>query len=79
MPKAEWGTKHSCTACTAKFYDLNRSPPYCPHAGLSSPWKAAIRRPPAEQDDSAAVDDDADVTIETDDDVEGEEDPRSRD
>lgn len=79
MPKAEWGTKHSCTACTAKFYDLNRSPPYCPQCGTIITMEGGNPPPAAEEDDSAAVDDDADVTIETDDDVEGEEDPEIED
>ncbi len=77
MPKAEWGTKHSCTACTAKFYDLNRSPPYCPQCGMIITMEGGIP-PPAVQEDEA-VDNDADVTIETDDDVEGEEDPEIED
>ena len=30
MPKAEWGTKHICRECGAKFYDMLRTPPACP-------------------------------------------------
>lgn len=30
MSKPEWGTKRVCQNCTAKFYDLNKSPINCP-------------------------------------------------
>jgi uncharacterized protein (TIGR02300 family) len=28
--KLEWGTKRMCQSCTARFYDLGRSPIVCP-------------------------------------------------
>lgn len=30
MTKPQWGTKHVCDNCGARFYDLNRSPATCP-------------------------------------------------
>jgi len=30
MPKPEWGVKHSCTSCGARFYDMLRDPVVCP-------------------------------------------------
>lgn len=79
MPKAEWGTKHSCTACPAKFYDFNRSPPYCPRCGTIVTMEGDSPPPAVQEDEVVRDDDDADVTLETDDDVEGEEDPEIED
>ena len=33
MPKAEWGVKRTCASCSARFYDLKRSPIVCPKCG----------------------------------------------
>ena len=30
MAKPEWGRKHFCTECDAKFYDMKRTPVTCP-------------------------------------------------
>ena len=30
MAKPEWGRKHFCTECDAKFYDMKRIPVTCP-------------------------------------------------
>ncbi len=30
MAKPEWGAKHTCQSCAAKFYDMGRSPVTCP-------------------------------------------------
>ncbi|MDA1098948.1 MAG: TIGR02300 family protein [Proteobacteria bacterium] len=30
MAKAEWGAKHTCLSCGAKFYDMGRNPITCP-------------------------------------------------
>lgn len=30
MVKLEWGTKRCCQSCSARFYDLQRSPIICP-------------------------------------------------
>ena len=33
MDKAELGSKRVCLGCGARFYDLNKSPAFCPHCG----------------------------------------------
>ena len=33
MPKEEWGIKHRCEECGAKFYDMLREPIVCPLCG----------------------------------------------
>ena len=30
MAKPEWGTKHRCTSCGAKFYDFHKKTLICP-------------------------------------------------
>lgn len=30
MAKPEWGSKHTCPSCGAKFYDLKKTPIVCP-------------------------------------------------
>ena len=30
MPKPEWGVKHTCMSCGARFYDMLRNPVVCP-------------------------------------------------
>ena len=37
MVKAELGSKHTCVACGARFYDLGRSPAICPKCGTEQP------------------------------------------
>ena len=34
MAKEEWGTKHTCGACEAIFYDLMKPAPVCPSCGV---------------------------------------------
>jgi hypothetical protein len=29
------GTKHECTGCSTKFYDLGKAEPICPKCGLN--------------------------------------------
>src|SRR5512138_3738194 len=31
--KASWGIKRTCQSCSARFYDLNKSPIKCPKCG----------------------------------------------
>jgi hypothetical protein len=31
----ELGTKHECTSCSTKFYDLGQAEPICPKCGLN--------------------------------------------
>lgn len=46
MAKPEWGTKRVCTACGARFYDLNKDPIVCPKCGAENEKDAApkVRR-----------------------------------
>ncbi len=32
---ADLGTKHECTSCGTKFYDLGKAEPTCPKCGLN--------------------------------------------
>lgn len=33
MVKPEWGNKHICGNCAARFYDMKKEPPACPKCG----------------------------------------------
>ncbi len=33
MTKPEWGSKHTCQSCKAKYYDFLKSPVTCPKCG----------------------------------------------
>jgi uncharacterized protein (TIGR02300 family) len=37
MAKPELGTKRTCVACGARFYDLTKSPAVCPKCGTDQP------------------------------------------
>jgi uncharacterized protein (TIGR02300 family) len=39
----EWGGKHTCQHCGAKYYDLNRSPIVCPKCGTQFNPDALLR------------------------------------
>ena len=63
------GTKHECTECGAKFYDLNKPEPTCPKCGTVQPpnaesslgtSKSARRRQKAELVRDPDLDDDED-------------------
>ncbi|WP_142849137.1 TIGR02300 family protein [Telmatospirillum sp. J64-1] len=49
MAKPEWGTKRTCLSCSARFYDMLRSPITCPKCGTTldpeAPFK--VKRPTA--------------------------------
>ena len=48
MAKREWGAKHTCIGCGAKFYDLHRSPIKCPKCGTAVAVRdRAAESPPA--------------------------------
>ena len=34
MPQENWGKKHICQECEAKYYDMGRSPIFCPACGV---------------------------------------------
>ena len=83
MAKPEWGAKHLCENCGAKFYDMLRDPVTCPKCdtkvSVSSrprrgravpPKPEVVARPPVVADDEAlAVDDDDILDSDDDDDV----------
>lgn len=51
MAKAELGSKRTCVACGAKFYDLMRSPAVCPKCGAEQPAEQPrVRRPGGAED-----------------------------
>jgi len=35
MPAKDYGTKHTCPKCGARFYDLRKPDPVCPRCGSS--------------------------------------------
>ena len=43
MAKPEWGAKHTCQHCGAKYYDLQRSPVVCPKCGTEFNPDALLR------------------------------------
>ena len=52
MSKTEWGNKHVCANCGAKFYDLKKDPAVCPTCGtqvstkpLLKPRRTAVAKP----------------------------------
>lgn len=75
MAKSEWGAKHTCQECEARFYDLNRDPPVCPKCGTTvvrekpaRPRRAAKAAPPeprpaTEEEKLAAADEVADKAV----------------
>jgi uncharacterized protein (TIGR02300 family) len=45
MAKPELGMKRTCVACSARFYDLTKSPAVCPKCGTEQPLdQPRIRR-----------------------------------
>lgn len=43
MANPDWGTKHTCASCGAKYYDFNRSPILCPKCGTEFNPDAVLR------------------------------------
>ncbi len=43
MGKPELGTKRTCHACAARFYDLHRSPIVCPKCGIAHDPQAVLK------------------------------------
>jgi uncharacterized protein (TIGR02300 family) len=70
MAKAELGQKRVCVSCSARFYDLAKSPAVCPKCGTEQPVEqprvrrggnvAELRKPPKK----AVVIEDADPDVE---------------
>ena len=55
MTKPEWGTKHVCDSCGAKFYDMKRDPIVCPKCETTiTPVSARPKRSRAPRPETAA-------------------------
>ncbi len=77
MPKTEWGTKRACGVCGARFYDMKRSPIFCPKCGEEVSEARQIPQediPPPEEVEVPEVD-----PIDDDIDFDDEEDPDIKD
>ncbi len=73
VAKPEWGDKHLCQGCGAKFYDMGRSPITCPACeepiAVAAPGRTRrVRKEEAKDDtpvaaanEAAAVDDEEDL------------------
>lgn len=72
MAKAGLGTKRTCTACSAKFYDLEKDPIVCPKCGATFDLASLVRaakpvaaasavRAQADEDTDLPVDDAAEL------------------
>ena len=44
MPQSEWGSKHTCQDCNAKYYDMGRDPILCPLCGVLLVEKPVLAR-----------------------------------
>ncbi len=44
LPEADWGLKHTCQECSAKYYDMGRSPITCPLCGALLVEKTVLAR-----------------------------------
>ena len=44
MPQSEWGSKHTCQDCNAKYYDMGRDPILCPLCGALLVEKPILAR-----------------------------------
>ena len=77
MAKPEWGTKHLCTNCSARFYDMKRTPVSCPACGtkpkvpssISAYSRTKTRPKPQATDTTTADAEDSIVDDGTDEDV----------
>ncbi len=71
MPKAEWGTKHTCKGCDAKFYDMLQTLPACPVCraivGLETKAVIELVKDDVEPGDDVLVDVVAGAALETED------------
>lgn len=43
MAKPEWGQKHTCKSCGARFYDMGRTPAVCPKCGAEQPAEEPVK------------------------------------
>lgn len=44
LPQVDWGSKHICQDCEAKYYDMGRSPIVCPSCGALLVVKPVLTR-----------------------------------
>ena len=64
MAKEEWGSKHICPECGAKFYDLLRDPVHCPKCGREIIIEIDDSvKPGADEDDDPGLPDEGTVVI----------------
>ncbi len=64
MAKAEWGLKRTCLSCSAKFYDMARSPILCPKCGATFDPEVQLkaRRAKVPPPKAAPVEEEVDAT-----------------
>ena len=89
MTKPQWGTKHLCQNCDARFYDMKKVPPVCPKCGTTAETenktKARKLAPVVEEAPKVAkktpsdpevddLDDDSDLDVDLDDDDDDDDD-----
>ncbi|ACI52645.1 conserved hypothetical protein [Gluconacetobacter diazotrophicus PA1 5] len=78
MAQPTLGTKRVCVSCSARFYDLNKSPVICPKCGTEQPADVPrLRRAPDVVPDTqkpAKGEDDIDNAVELDDEDAGDDD-----
>ena len=63
MAKPDWGEKHLCTSCGARFYDMKRTPVSCPACGAKPKVSTSINadrgtqtRPKSDATDTTTAD-----------------------
>ena len=49
VAKPDWGTKHECQSCGARFYDLKRDPIVCPKCETVFVIEAPKSKPPVQK------------------------------
>ena len=80
LAKPEWGNKHICPSCGARYYDLQREPVVCPKCATPYDPEAFLRarrsRPaaPVERELEPVGADELDTETETEEEVEAAED-----
>tara|TARA_B100002051_G_scaffold141774_1_gene134480 strand:- start:842 stop:1195 length:354 start_codon:yes stop_codon:yes gene_type:complete len=68
LPEANWGLKHTCQECNAKYYDMGRSPITCPLCGALLVEKPILARSspiPANEPPPAPAQKEHDITNES--------------
>ena len=50
LPQANWGSKHICQECEAKYYDMGRSPIICPSCGVELVEKPILSKSSSTRD-----------------------------